>query len=130
MVYQDEACSAFMDIQPVNLGHTLVVPNDHVACLAELDAQTGGQIFGVGQRIASALYSAPALGSAAGLRCEGINLFLADGDVAGQDVFHVHLHVIPRFRRDGFGLRFGPAYGVRPPRTELDKIAAEIRQGL
>jgi histidine triad (HIT) family protein len=136
MVYQDEVCSAFMDIQPVNPGHTLIVPNDHAACLAELDGQTGGHIFGVGQRIAAALYRAPALSSApalpcaAGLRCEGVNFFLADGEVAGQDVFHVHLHVIPRFRRDGFGFRFGPAYGVRPPRAELDRLAAEIRGGL
>lgn len=130
VVYQDEVCSAFMDIQPVNPGHTLIVPNAHAARLAELDAQTGGHILGVGQRIAAALYSASALSGAAGLRCEGINLFLADGEVAGQEVFHVHLHVIPRFKRDGFGFRFGPAYGVRPPRTELDRMAAEIRDGL
>jgi histidine triad (HIT) family protein len=136
VVYRDEVCSAFMDIQPVNPGHTLVVPNDHAACLAELDAQTGGHLFTVGQRIAAALHSAsalsgaPAPNGAAGLRCEGVNLFLADGEVAGQEVFHVHLHVIPRFRRDGFGFRFGPTYGVRPPRAELDRMAGEIRDWL
>ena len=124
MVYHDELCSAFMDIQPVNPEHTLIVPNKHAVFLADLDARTGGHIFRVGQRIAASLRSS------AGLRCEGVNLFLADGEAAGQEVFHVHLHVIPRFRRDGFGLRFGPAYGIQPPRAELDRVAAQIRQVL
>jgi histidine triad (HIT) family protein len=127
-VYQDEVCSAFMDIQPVNPGHTLVVPNAHAAALAELDPETGGHLFGVAQRIAAALRSAAGRGS--GLRCEGVDLFLADGEAAGQDVFHVHLHVIPRFRGDGFGFRFGPAYGTRPARAELDGVAGKIREKL
>jgi histidine triad (HIT) family protein len=127
MVYQDGVCSAFMDIQPVNPGHTLVVPNLHAARLAELDARTGEHMFGVAQRIAAALRAGAKEG---GLRCDGINLFLADGEVAGQDVFHVHPHVIPRFRGDGFGFRFGPAYGTRPARAELDSLAGAIRQAL
>ena len=65
-----------------------------------------------------------------GVRCEGVNLFVADGEAAGQDVFHVHLHVIPRYAGDGFGFRFGPAYGTRPPREELDRLAEQIRHGL
>ena len=129
MVYQDEACSAFMDIQPVNPGHTLIVPKQHAACLAELDEQVGGRLFGVGQRIAAALRDLAAA-HRGGLRCEGVNFFLADGEVAGQEVFHVHLHVIPRFAGDGFGFRFGPSYGLRPPRDELDRLAARIREEL
>jgi diadenosine tetraphosphate (Ap4A) HIT family hydrolase len=64
------------------------------------------------------------------LRCEGINLFMADGRAAGQEVFHVHLHVIPRFSGDGFGFRFGPDYGRPVARTTLDGVAASIRQAL
>jgi histidine triad (HIT) family protein len=52
---------------------------------------------------------------------------LADGEAAGQEVFHVHLHVLPRFQGDGFGHRFPPHYGRRPPREELDTNAATIR---
>lgn len=66
----------------------------------------------------------------AGVPCEGVNLFLADGDVAGQEVPHVHLHVIPRTRGDGFGLRFGATYGMRPDRTVLDPTARTIRAAL
>jgi histidine triad (HIT) family protein len=127
MVYQDKVCAAFMDIQPVNPGHTLIVPNHHVASLGQLDVETGGHMFGVAQRTAAALRARARVG---GPRCEGVNLFLADGEVAGQEVFHVHLHVIPRFRGDGFGFRFGPSYGTRPARAELNRVADEIRQAL
>ena len=119
VVHADERCTAFMDIQPVNAGHVLVVPNRHAVFLADLDPEDGARMFRVAQRIAGAL-------RVSGLRCEAVNLFLADGEAAGQDVFHVHLHVIPRYLGDGFGLRFSPTYGTRPPRAELDRIARQI----
>lgn len=119
-IYEDENCLAFLDIQPVNSGHTLVVPKRHAAHLAELDAEIGGKLFSAGMRIAAALRQAS-------LRCEGVNFHLADGEAAGQEVFHVHLHVFPRFEGDGFGLRFGPAYKQLPARSELDEIAAGLR---
>ena len=122
-VYRDDRCAAFMDLRPVNTGHVLVVPNDHAASLAELDPAVGGHLFVVGQRIAQALRES-------NVRCQGINLLLADGPVAGQEVMHVHLHVIPRYRGDGFGLRFGPNYGRTLPRQELDATAAQIRAHL
>lgn len=123
VVYQDDLCTAFMDVQPVNNGHVLVVPNTHAASLAELDPETGGQMFRVAQRIAAALRCCT-------VRCEGVNLFLADGGVAMQSVFHVHLHVLPRYEGDGFGLRFGPSYLDRPERAELDRVAEEIKEAL
>jgi histidine triad (HIT) family protein len=61
-----------------------------------------------------------------GIRCEGVNLFLADGEVAGQEVFHVHLHVIPRFSGDGFSFKFDDSYFVLPDRGELDEVARKI----
>jgi len=120
-VYQDDICCAFMDIQPVNPGHVLVVPNVHAADLARLPPEIGAQLFRVGQRLAVALRQS-------GVRCQAINLFLADGEAAGQEVFHVHLHVIPRFVGDGFGLRFGPHYGRYPSRADLDALAGQIRR--
>jgi len=65
-----------------------------------------------------------------GLKCEGVNLYLADGEAALQEVFHVHLHVIPRFRGDGFGLKFSPGYGMKPERKEMDTIAEQIRRAI
>jgi diadenosine tetraphosphate (Ap4A) HIT family hydrolase len=123
VVYQDDDVVAFMDIQPVNAGHVLVVPKRHAEGLAELDARVGGRLFQVAQRVAGAL-------GAADVKREGVNLHLADGAAAGQEVFHVHLHVIPRYRGDGFGLRFGQGYGTQPPRAALDALAGQIRDRL
>ena len=77
----------------------------------------------MGMRVAAAV-------RACGIRCEGVNLFLADGEAAGQEVFHAHLHVIPRFLGDGFGWKFSPNYFVLPPRGELDDLAKNIRNAM
>lgn len=123
MVYQDERCSAFLDHQPVNPGHMLVVPNRHASNLAELYEEEGAHMFRVAQRIAVALRGS-------GVRCEGVNVWLADGEAAGQEVFHAHLHVVPRYVGDGFGLKFGPHYWNKPKRQELNEIADGIRNAL
>lgn len=122
-VCRDTICAAFMDIRPVNSGHVLVVPLEPATCLAQLDEDTAAHLMRVGHRIAAAIRRS-------GLRCEGINLFLADGEAAGQEVYHVHLHVIPRFRGDGFGLKHSPANQLFRGREELDDCAEAIRQGL
>ena len=122
-VYRDQDCAAFMDIQPVNPGHLLVVPTRHAAYLADLDGPMAGRLMQLAHRLAAALRTS-------GVRCEGVNLFLADGEAAMQEVFHVHLHVFPRFSGDGFGLRFGPDYKKRPPRAALEQAAVQIRRAL
>ena len=121
-VYRDDRCAAFMDIQPVNPGHLLVVPVQHAARLADIDAGTAAELMHLAHAAAAAL-------RASDLRCEGVNLFLADGEAAMQEIFHVHLHVFPRFRGDGFGLKFSPEYYTRrPPRRELDEVAAKLQR--
>jgi histidine triad (HIT) family protein len=123
VVYTDDRVMAFMDIQPVNEGHVLVVPLAHAAKLADLDTETAGHLFQITTKLAAAVRRS-------GVRCEGINLFLADGEAAGQEVFHVHLHVIPRFRGDGFGFRFSREYYRLPDRSVLNGVASGIRQML
>jgi diadenosine tetraphosphate (Ap4A) HIT family hydrolase len=120
MVHSDETVIAFLDLRPLNTGHLLVIPRAHAACLADLDPALGGLMFAVAQRMAAALRGS-------GLPCEGVNLFLADGEAAFQEVFHVHLHVIPRTPGDGFRIK---AKWRRPSRTELDSVAEQVRGGL
>jgi histidine triad (HIT) family protein len=122
-VQRDEFCAAFMDIHPVNGGHVLVVPLRHAELLSEVDEVTLGHMLQMAQRLDTALRKS-------GIRCEGVNLFLADGRPAGQEVMHVHLHVIPRFSGDGHHLRFSPAYFTRPSSKELETNAELIRRGL
>lgn len=121
VVYEDEVVMAFLDTRPVNPGHALVIPTRHAASLAELDEETGRHLWTVAQRTAAALRRS-------GVRCEGVNLFLADGEAAFQEVFHVHLHVFPRYRGDPF--RLAADWTACPPREELDRIAAQIRTAL
>lgn len=117
-LHRDELCSVFMDIRPVNPGHLLIIPNEHKPYLQDVEPEILAHVMQLAQRFAAAL-------RASGLRCEGVNLFLADGEAAMQEVFHCHLHVFPRYRNDGFGLRFGPEYMVRE-RAELEAAAARI----
>lgn len=122
-VYRDEICSAIMDIQPINAGHLLVMPNEHFEDLASVPPDTASHIFLIAQKLAGAVRNS-------GVECEGINLFLADGKVAMQTVPHIHLHVIPRYEGDGFALQFSPRYAELPVREELDSNAFHIKQAL
>ncbi len=121
-VAEDDLAVAFMDLRPINPGHVLVVPRQHAALVGELDDASAETMWRLARRCAAAL-------RLSGLRLEGLNFFLADGEAAGQEVFHTHLHVIPRSRGDGFGFRFPPGYSVRP-RPELEDAAARIRAAL
>jgi len=106
-----------MDINPLTPGHLLVVTVEHYPDLASVPPATAAAVMQTAQDCAEALRSSP-------LAPDGINLLYADGAAAGQEVFHSHLHVVPRFTGDGFGIR-----AARPPipsRTDLDALAAEI----
>jgi diadenosine tetraphosphate (Ap4A) HIT family hydrolase len=120
IVFQDETCIVFMDIEARNPGHMLVVPKKHSASLSELEPDIGAHLFKVAQQMAKEA-------RLSNVRCEGINLWLSDGAVAGQDVFHVHLHVLPRFDGDGLGIKGGTS---EPNREELDGIAKDISGGV
>ncbi|HEY7624701.1 MAG TPA: HIT family protein [Candidatus Limnocylindria bacterium] len=122
-VAQGSDAVAFLDVHPINEGHTLVVPRKHTASIADVDEIAAVAMWSLARRVAKAL-------DGSGLRSEGFNLFLANGSSAGQEVFHAHLHVIPRWRGDGFGIRFPTHYGAAAPREELDKTAAKLRKRL
>ena len=118
-IYRDSRVCAIMDIQPVNPGHVLVIPNKHAAYLSDLDEEIGAHMFRIANQIAKAIRKSE-------IKCEGINFFLADGEAAGQEIFHVHLHVFPRFCGDGFGLKFGPEYFQQTNRSELNEVAEKM----
>jgi len=122
-LYEDDATLAFMDIRPMTPGHALVIPKRHAAFIEDLPEGTVGPILETARKIAAAIRRS-------GLRCEAVSLYLANGKEAGQEVFHVHIHVIPRFQGDGFGLRVGPDYGRIAGREELDSVAVRIRSAI
>jgi len=103
-----------MDIRPVNLGHLMVIPKKHIAYMDEMDENTGMHLFRIAMRLEQSIRKS-------GVRCEGINLFLADGESAFQEIFHLHLHVFPRFKGDSF--KIDVDWSMNPSRQELNDVA-------
>ncbi|OGD65529.1 HIT family hydrolase [Candidatus Berkelbacteria bacterium RIFOXYA2_FULL_43_10] len=118
-IYEDDLVIAFMDIKPVNPGHALVVSKEHQKYISDLDDKSTARLISVAGKINKALRKSE-------IRCEDVNYFLADGEVAGQEVAHAHLHIIPRFKNDGFGLKFPAEYGKMLSGEELNKSASNI----
>ena len=120
-IHKDELVTAFLDIQPITDGHVLVIPNKKAASLDELKPEYGERMFNIAQKVALALKKT-------NLACEGINFFLADGQAAGQTVFHLHLHVFPRFEGDGFGWNLPNRYYSPPEPKVLSRHCEEIKK--
>jgi histidine triad (HIT) family protein len=118
-VFEDHSVAVFLDLYPVNPGHALVVPKEHTDDLLSCSSEVTGRLFQVAAQIA------PVLVRATG--ADGFNVWTANGRAAGQEVFHLHLHVLPRFGDDTFGLRFPKGYPQQAAREDLDALAAEIR---
>lgn len=123
IVYEDDLIIVIMDKQPVNPGHVLIIPKLHIPFMDHSHDEIGSHLFQIGIKITEAL-------KRSNIICEGVNYLLADGEAAGQEIFHAHLHVFPRYAKDGFGFRFSEKYYSPPGRQELDKIAREIKAGL
>lgn len=118
MCYEDSDALAFMDIQPVNAGHTLVVPRQHFESFEDLPQDLGMHLFEVAMRLGPVIRRVSAT--------EGMNLVVSSGTAAGQDVYHFHIHLIPRRAGDGFEVDLPFSGSSVPDRTQLDAMAARI----
>jgi histidine triad (HIT) family protein len=119
LVYQDDTVVAFMDIQPITQGHMLVMPREHAVLMTEINESAAMRTFRVARKLAAVARHT--------LGASGVNLLVMDGEAAYQDVPHFHVHVIPRYAGDGFGLTFPDTYEHPPARAQLDAIATAIR---
>jgi len=109
---------AFLDIAPVNYGHTLVIPKVHYQNLLELPDELWTEMGQISRRVAQALRAT--------LYSQGFNIGMNNFEAAGQVVFHAHIHVIPRYFSDG--LKLFPQESYKP--GDLEKTAAQLRQAL
>src|SRR6478752_213904 len=116
--YEDSDAIAFMDVQPVNGGHVLVVPRDHYESLCDVPPAIAMHLFEVSMRLA------PIIRDVSG--CGDMNLVVNSGEAAGQDVFHYHVHLIPRRKDDGFDIPLPCSGSQVPDRTFLDAMAARV----
>ncbi len=120
VVYEDDDVIAFMDLGPINDGHVLVAPRDHRAGLADLTPELSAAMIELARRIAGVLRDGE-------VGADGVNLMLSDGEAAGQEVMHSHLHVVPRHRGDSLQIT---ADWSRPTRGALDNRARRLREEL
>lgn len=118
--YSDDRVMVIMDLGAITPGHLLVIPRVHAVGLEDLDEETSTHVWRIGHRMGRALRRS-------GLRCEGVNVFLADGKAAFQTVFHFHLHVFPRFEGDTF--RIAANQDTRE-RSLLDEASKAVQSGL
>lgn len=109
---------AFFPLDPATPGHTLVIPRRHVADLWEADPQLAADLVRAAQRVGQAVQVA--------LNPDGMNLITSAGSAAEQTVFHLHLHVVPRWTRDGFG-QIWPVKGERFEDEQLEDVADRVR---
>ena len=113
-VYEDDDILAFLDITPVNPGHTLVVPKQHYCDLLNLPEDLACKIVSVIKKITPAIL--------AGVGTDNFNLGLNNGKKAGQAVDHFHWHIMPRFEDDGYELWHGREYKAGEAEEVLEKI--------
>ncbi|HVE79610.1 MAG TPA: HIT family protein [Gemmatimonadaceae bacterium] len=116
--YEDATALAFMDLQPVNPGHVLVVPRAHYESLVDVPPRVATHLFEVALKLGGVVRRVTGT--------EGTNIIVNSGAAAGQDIFHYHVHVIPRRVGDGFSIELPFNGSEMPDRRLLDAMAAQI----
>lgn len=116
-VYEDGEVLGFLDIKPVNPGHTLVIPKKHFENIHDMPDALVGKVAVAAKKIADAILK---------MGAEGVNIGMNNGEAAGQIVFHAHVHVMPRYGKDSFSLWVGKEYDG----NERGEVAEKIRAAL
>ena len=91
-LYEDDIVKAIFDLSPASMGHIIILPKEHFDNLYSIDEETAAHVFKVATRLAKAIKEA--------LNCDGMNVLQNNGEIAGQTVFHFHMHIIPRYLGD------------------------------
>lgn len=117
-VYEDKDVLAFLDIKPVNPGHTLVIPKKHFENIHDTPDEIFSKLAVVAKKIAGVIQEK--------LGAKGVNIGMNNGPAAGQVVFHAHVHVMPRYGKDNHKLWIGKEYSG----NEREQVAEKIRSAL
>ena len=113
-LYEDERFRVILDAGPATKGHALILPKDHYANIFEIDDETLRDLIVLGKKLATVMKER--------LGCDGVNLVQNNGEVAGQTVFHFHLHVIPRYKDDGQRIGWVPKEADPAVQEELTSL--------
>ncbi|MBD5521515.1 MAG: HIT family protein [Lachnospiraceae bacterium] len=114
-LFEDDAFRVILDLGPAAKGHALILPKNHYANLYELPEETASKVMLLAKKMAVQMTDK--------LKCDGFNLVQNNGEVAGQTVFHFHMHLIPRYKNDNQTIGWKPG---EPSQEELEEIRAQI----
>ncbi len=114
-IYEDEEFRVILDLGPAAKGHALILPKNHYANLYELPEETAAKVMMLAKKMAGQMTDK--------LNCDGFNLMQNNGEIAGQTVFHFHMHLIPRYKDDGQKIGWKPG---EPSQEELEEIKNQI----
>lgn len=118
-IYEDEKTLAFLDIHPSTPGHTLIIPKAHISRVEDLHEEDAKALFNTLRSIVGRIQDA--------IDAPASTIGINNGRESGQEVPHVHIHVIPRFREDQGGIIQGIARSQQPDKEKLPSIAEKIR---
>lgn len=116
VIYEDEKCLVFLDISPATKGHVLIIPKNHYADLFEIEESELFYLMGIAQKISQRLKDR--------IGFEGLNVVQNNGSIAGQTVFHYHIHLIPRYKDDQQKINWNP---TNPSAEELDLLWQQLK---
>lgn len=118
-IYENSEFKVIMDISPATKGHVLVLPKEHYKDIYDIDAETAGKLFQLAAVVARALKEV--------LNCDGLNILQNNGVIAGQTVFHFHMHLIPRYEGDDVTVKWEEH---SMDAEEMDQLRKDIRKAL
>ncbi|MBO8464060.1 MAG: HIT family protein [Firmicutes bacterium] len=118
-IYENSDFKVILDVSPASKGHTLILPKEHFDNIFDMDADTAGKLFSLAAAVARALKQAT--------NCDGMNIVQNNGEVAGQTVFHFHMHVIPRYEGDRVNVTWEPGQATA---EQLNELAAIVKREL
>ena len=110
-IYEDEEFNVILDLAPATKGHALILPKEHAANIYELPEETAGKVFKLAKKLATKMTDK--------LGADGFNIVQNNGEIAGQTVFHFHLHLIPRYADDNQKILWNP---TSPSAEDLAQI--------
>ncbi|HIT05465.1 MAG TPA: HIT family protein [Candidatus Scybalocola faecipullorum] len=118
-IYEDDDFRVILDLGPATKGHALILPKKHFRNIFEMDDDIAAKIFVLAKKIACAMKKT--------LDCDGLNIVQNNESIAGQSVFHFHMHIIPRYENDGQHILWKP--GSATPQ-QLAELAHEIANAI
>ena len=118
-LYEDDDFRVIFDASPATKGHVLILPKEHAANVFELSEETASKVFVLVKKIATVLKEVTG--------CEGVNILQNNGEIAGQTVFHFHMHIIPRYKGDTVNIGWTPG---KADADEINELKGKIAAGL